>query len=1234
MSFRNKPALRGALVLLSSCIFVILSCNITKEEGHTYIQVRKDSAWKAFDSLEIIWKDTLSGAGGTLFAGNPADLAEVNKLLADGYKGQKIVITFKGYKDKTLAYMENRGFDGKDPGKVTKDIIPIAPIDTTRSVVGPKSPKLSRIIAAPDTVISIHDSVSFSATASLDSGSLKEYAWSYAGASGATEYGAAAALHGKSAGISGGHRYAEAGIYQVVLKVASDSDSIAIGRLNVQVLQDPPTADAGKDTAVYPLATVKLRGLGKDRLGSIVKTEWKIGNAGFFASAADTSFQAPASVQDLVIFFRVTDDDGQAVTDSLIVHVIPENESYLTALGVSQGVLAPQFAPGLQAYSDTVPNSVAGITFTPEGSGVIKVNDAIVPSGRASAAIDLAVGNNPVTVSVRFGATEGKTYSVNVYRRPASLNADLGGLSLSAGPIVSAFSPEIVVYTIGLPNASDSTLVTATAGNEGSTLTINTQPAVSGVGFPLKIPTGVSVITVVVTTREGAVKTYSIIVTRDKNGNADLSRLVPSADTLRPRFDRNTTAYTLAVENDVGAVTPFTLAPEMSAATSTYSLTVNGVVVDPSELASPIALRVGQNSLEIKVRAENGDSKTYGITVTRATNGNAALSALSVAPGSLDSAFSPGDTSYAVAIGNATMSITVTPTQAAPTSKITVNGKPVSGGAASEPIALNVGETVIHVKVTAENLATRTYLLLVTRAKSGNTELSGLVPSVGALAPAFKATIPDYAFQAAFADSLVRITPSAADSQATIQVNGVKVASGSASEYQKVAVGENPNRFIIVVTAENQAQKVYNVSVSRLPSSQSALKSLAVSHGPLVQKSALEYADTVSHGTANVTLLPQASDPNATLSVNSSPVANGSPSAPVPITVGDNTINCLVTAQDGKTQTLYVVKVTRLALLTRTRKLGSEVSVLDSAEVALGRAYATAAPSVTGFHFVNWSTVEGSAGFGDTAAAATTVTLSKGDARIQARYDTNTYTLAVTATNGTVARNPNLSAYNHGKSVILTVTPTAGFQFSSWSDGNTANPRTVAMTANTVLAASCTAIPTFDLTLVSNPTGSGSVAAEPAGPTYYTGTSVSLTPTPAPGYHFVNWTGGLTGNAVPGSLSMTADKTVTANFAPDKFTLTVTLPADLPSGCATTTPSGAVQVVNGAATAITATNCRRSVAGCPNGTVYLYYDFNGWSTVSGAPAIASPASATTTVTLGAGDATIMATYLAPRSQCE
>ena len=68
--------------------------------------------------------------------------------------------------------------------------------------------------------------------------------------------------------------------------------------------------------------------------------------------------------------------------------------------------------------------------------------------------------------------------------------------------------------------------------------------------------------------------------------------------------------------------------------------------------------------------------------------------------------------------------------------------------------------------------------------------------------------------------------------------------------------------------------------------------------------------------------------------------------------------------------------------------------------------------------------------------------------------------------------------------------------------------------------------------------GSGTVAAMPDQTSYDTGTLVQLTASPATGWHFVGWSGDASGSDDPLAIVMDSDKTVTANFAIDTFTLT------------------------------------------------------------------------------------------------
>ena len=60
----------------------------------------------------------------------------------------------------------------------------------------------------------------------------------------------------------------------------------------------------------------------------------------------------------------------------------------------------------------------------------------------------------------------------------------------------------------------------------------------------------------------------------------------------------------------------------------------------------------------------------------------------------------------------------------------------------------------------------------------------------------------------------------------------------------------------------------------------------------------------------------------------------------------------------------------------------------------------------------------------------------------------------------------------------------------------------------------------------------GSIAKSPNQPSYVSGTLVTLTATPNTGYQFSGWSGSLTGTLNPATITMDANKTVTASFVP------------------------------------------------------------------------------------------------------
>jgi hypothetical protein len=140
------------------------------------------------------------------------------------------------------------------------------------------------------------------------------------------------------------------------------------------------------------------------------------------------------------------------------------------------------------------------------------------------------------------------------------------------------------------------------------------------------------------------------------------------------------------------------------------------------------------------------------------------------------------------------------------------------------------------------------------------------------------------------------------------------------------------------------------------------------------------------------------------------------------------------------------------------------------------------------------------------------------------------FTLGVTLDgSGSVAKNPNQATYPYGTVVQLTAVADSGWIFSSWGgnlSGST-NPASITINGNRSVIAHFTQ---NQYTLTVTLDGSGSVTKSPNQATYTFGQVVTLTAVLGSGWLFSSWTGDLTGNQNPKTITMNGNKAVTAHF--------------------------------------------------------------------------------------------------------
>lgn len=139
--------------------------------------------------------------------------------------------------------------------------------------------------------------------------------------------------------------------------------------------------------------------------------------------------------------------------------------------------------------------------------------------------------------------------------------------------------------------------------------------------------------------------------------------------------------------------------------------------------------------------------------------------------------------------------------------------------------------------------------------------------------------------------------------------------------------------------------------------------------------------------------------------------------------------------------------------------------------------------------------------------------------------------------------------YHRGEIISLTASPAPGWQVSEWNgtgnDSSTSTTISVTMPGlsgfDYTVWVYYSQIPCYTLTRASNPAPGGTIGASPspncvtAPGNYVTGTEVALTAKPNTGYTFSGWGVDVTGTTNPTTVTMNADKNVTANFtgAPD-----------------------------------------------------------------------------------------------------
>ena len=626
----------------------------------------------------------------------------------------------------------------------------------------------------------------------------------------------------------------------------------------------------------------------------------------------------PLVAGDNVITIEVTAEDGTTtrtytVTVTRLV-ALEQNSPDATLSGLTlSGVNFGTFASGTESYTASVAHSVTQTTVTPtvndsNATYVIKLGGVTDADGTVS----LAVGSNVITVEVTAeDDSTTKTYTVTVTRaEPPSTDATLKALNMS-GVDFGTFDSTTVSYTASVANSVNQTAVNPTVNDSGASYVIRIGGKVNSDGV-VSLAVGSNVITIEVTAEDDSTtKTYTVTVTRAEPPSTDatLKSLTLSGVDFGI-FSSDTASYTASVTN---SVTQTTVTPAVNDSGASYVIKLGGV----TDADGTVALRVGSNTITVEVTAEDGQTtKVYTVTVTRAAastpeqpSSDASLRSLTLS-GVNFGTFDSTTTSYTAQVANSVTQTTVT---------ATINDSGASyvvrlGGVtdADGVVSLAVGSNVIAVVVTAEDRSTtRTYTVSVNRSTptSSDATLSALTLT-GVNYGSFSSGTTVYTAQVANSVSQTTVTPTVNHSGASyvVRLGDVTDADGTVS----LAVGTNV--ISIVVTAQDrQTTRTYTVTVTRAAplSTDATLRALTltgVNFGTF-DSTTTSYTAQVANSVSQTTVTPTPSDSGASYVIKLGGVTDAD--GVISLAVGGNVITVEVTAQNGTTNRIYTVTVTR-----------------------------------------------------------------------------------------------------------------------------------------------------------------------------------------------------------------------------------------------------------------------------------------------------------------------------------
>jgi hypothetical protein len=294
----------------------------------------------------------------------------------------------------------------------------------------------------------------------------------------------------------------------------------------------------------------------------------------------------------------------------IILTPLPELVPILKMIATSKGSLSPIFSSTIKEYHLPLEFRDSSVQLTITAAFPVTLNAESLAPGIPSKSWPVPIGEDTLYLKV-FGQKDSATYKIITKRSPSS-ESRLRELSFADTSLTIAFNPEILEYSVPIPNLIDSINLFPVPMDSQSVITVNgTAPSLDG-HFHIKglLPGENRVEITVLAPDTFSRTTYLLKIFRLPSTNAFLSVLSISPGTFTKVFQRDKFIYSVSLDsgqNNIG----ITAIPEDQFA----SVKVNKAKAQGS---TPIVVPLLETLTLVYVTVYAADttvSKTYILTV-------------------------------------------------------------------------------------------------------------------------------------------------------------------------------------------------------------------------------------------------------------------------------------------------------------------------------------------------------------------------------------------------------------------------------------------------------------------------------------------------------------------------------------------------------------------------------------------------------------------------------------------